>query len=140
MCDSPRTRCARRTTPIYTWREQAIMAPHVLFVKAAPGTTFTSWSQHHFVAIGMCAKVHTGAASNNRDHAPQSLYYCLALLLRHSFTKGTGHRLRWICRQFWILTGSWPYSRRLLRCSTRSLRQCGLACEWYCVFLHAWCW
>ena len=22
---------------------------HVLFVKAAPGTTFTSWSQHHFV-------------------------------------------------------------------------------------------
>jgi len=25
---------------------------HVLFVKAAPGTTFTSWSQHHFVAIG----------------------------------------------------------------------------------------
>jgi len=25
---------------------------HVLFVKAAPSTTFTSWSQHHFVAIG----------------------------------------------------------------------------------------
>ena len=25
---------------------------HVLFVKAAPGTTCTSWSQHHFVAIG----------------------------------------------------------------------------------------
>jgi len=25
---------------------------HVLFVKFAPGTTFTSWSQHHFVAIG----------------------------------------------------------------------------------------
>ena len=25
--------------------------PHLL-VKAAPGTTFTSWSQHHFVAIG----------------------------------------------------------------------------------------
>ena len=24
MCDSPRTGCARRTTPIYTWREQAI--------------------------------------------------------------------------------------------------------------------
>ena len=24
---------------------------HVLVVKAAPGTTFTSWSQHHFVAI-----------------------------------------------------------------------------------------
>jgi len=25
---------------------------HVLFVKCALGTTFTSWSQHHFVAIG----------------------------------------------------------------------------------------
>jgi len=24
---------------------------HVLFVKAAPGTTFTSWSQHHLVVI-----------------------------------------------------------------------------------------
>jgi len=25
--------------------------PHVLFVEAASGMTFTSWSQHHFVAI-----------------------------------------------------------------------------------------
>ena len=25
---------------------------HVLFVKVLHGTTFTSWSQHHFVAIG----------------------------------------------------------------------------------------
>jgi len=25
----------------------------------------------------MCAKLRTVAASNNRDHAPQSLYYCL---------------------------------------------------------------
>jgi len=25
MCDSPRTGCARRTTPIYKWREQAIL-------------------------------------------------------------------------------------------------------------------
>jgi len=25
---------------------------HVLCMKSAPGTTFTSWSQHHFVAIG----------------------------------------------------------------------------------------
>jgi len=24
---------------------------HVLCVKAEPGTTFTSWAQHHFVAI-----------------------------------------------------------------------------------------
>jgi len=26
---------------------------------------------------GKCAKLHTVAASNNRDHAPQSLCYCL---------------------------------------------------------------
>jgi len=26
--------------------------PHVFCVKAELGTTFTSWSQHHFVAIG----------------------------------------------------------------------------------------
>jgi len=25
---------------------------HILFVKVAPGTTFTSWSKHHFVVIG----------------------------------------------------------------------------------------
>jgi len=30
---------------------------HVLFVKTAPGTTFTFWSQHHFVAIGHCVVV-----------------------------------------------------------------------------------
>jgi len=27
----------------------------------------------------MCAKLHTVAANNNRDHAPQSLYYCLSM-------------------------------------------------------------
>jgi len=47
---------------------------HVLFVKAAPGMTFTSWLQHHFVVIGKpsgkCANLHTVAASNNRDHMP----------------------------------------------------------------------
>jgi len=26
--------------------------PHILPLTAAPDTTFTSWSQHHFVAIG----------------------------------------------------------------------------------------
>jgi len=52
---------------------------HVLFVKAAPSTTITSWSQHYFVAIGKspsgkCAKLHTVAGSNNRDNVPQSIY------------------------------------------------------------------
>ena len=46
---------------------------HVLCVKAEPGTTFTSWSQHDFVAIGnpssKCTKLHNVAASNNRDYA-----------------------------------------------------------------------
>jgi len=38
---------------------------------------------------GMCAKLRTVAASNKRDHAPQSLYYCLfaphvcGVVLRH---------------------------------------------------------
>jgi len=47
---------------------------HVLCVKDELGTTSTSWSQHHFVAIGSprakCAKLRTVAASNNRVHMP----------------------------------------------------------------------
>jgi len=57
---------------------------HVLCVKAELGTTSTSWSQHHFVAIGnpggMCAKLRTVAASNNRDHARNLSFYCLLAL------------------------------------------------------------
>jgi len=47
------------------------------FVKVSHGTTFTTWLQHHFFAIGKPAKLHTVTASNNRDHAPRSLYCCL---------------------------------------------------------------
>ena len=36
-----------------------------LFVKVAPGTTFTSWSQHHFVAVEK-HELHTVAANSNR--------------------------------------------------------------------------
>ena len=53
---------------------------HVLCVKAEPVTTFTSWSQHHFVAIGKPERhvLHTVAAISNRVHnRPQSLYYFL---------------------------------------------------------------
>ena len=32
---------------------------HVLFVKAAPGTTFTSWSQHHFCCMSHCLALQT---------------------------------------------------------------------------------
>ena len=36
LCDSPRTGCARRTTPRYTWREQAIIdwSWHVISIAA----------------------------------------------------------------------------------------------------------
>ena len=55
---------------------------HVLCVKAELGKTSTSWSQHHFVAIGnperRVRKVRSVAASNNRDHASQSLLLLIA--------------------------------------------------------------
>jgi len=47
---------------------------HILFVKVAPGTTFTSWTQHHY-AIGNSepqmlkpsqCEVHTVVARNHR--------------------------------------------------------------------------
>ena len=54
---------------------------HVLCVKAELRTTFTSWSQDHFVAIGnpeqRMHKASTVAASNNRVHVPWSHYHCL---------------------------------------------------------------
>jgi len=59
---------------------------HVLFVKAELGTTFTSWSQHPFAAIGnpsgMYANLCTAAASNNRDHACNFSCYCLLFFVR----------------------------------------------------------
>jgi len=56
---------------------------HVLFVQAAPGTT--SHPGHSTILLrsespsGMCGKLRTVAASNNRDHAPQSLSFLLVL-------------------------------------------------------------
>ena len=51
------------------------------FGKVAPGTTFTSWSKHRFVVIGkdekQVHKVHTMAASNNKDPTSCSFYLCL---------------------------------------------------------------
>jgi len=51
---------------------------HVLCVKAAPSTTFTSWSQHHFVAIGkpkwQAHKAsHCGSKQQQRSHAAITL-------------------------------------------------------------------
>jgi len=47
---------------------------HVPFVKVAPGTTFTSWSQHHFVATGKPKRkvrraLHCGSKQQQRSHA-----------------------------------------------------------------------
>ena len=64
-----------------TTREVATTSPpfynelhwsHVLCVKAELGTTFTSWSQHHFVAIGnperhVCKALHGGSKQQQRS-------------------------------------------------------------------------
>ena len=54
---------------------------HILFVKVAPGITFTSWSKNHFVVIGkpwrQVCKLHAVAARNNRDPTSSSFYFCL---------------------------------------------------------------
>jgi len=48
----------------------------------------------------MCAKLRTVAASNNRDHAPHSLYYCLfaprtyIAVLRAHPVRGESHNQR----------------------------------------------
>jgi len=45
---------------------------------------------------GKCAKLHTVAASNNRDHAPQSLYYCLFAPRIYGCDSSRTFRSRWI--------------------------------------------
>jgi len=73
-------------------------------VKAAPGTTFTSWSQHHFVAIGKtraaCAQSfalwqQATTEITRRDHS-----YCLfapriyIVVLRAHPVRGESHNQR----------------------------------------------
>jgi len=75
-----------------------------------------AWPQHpgHSTILlrsespsGKCAKLRTVAASNNRDHAPQSLYYCLfaphnvvlflahiPFVVNHTFNATTEERLQ----------------------------------------------
>jgi len=78
---------------------------HVLFVKAAPGTTFHILVTAPFCCdrkspSGMCAKLCTVAASNNRDHPTRSLYYCLfappiyLVVLRAHPVRGESHNQR----------------------------------------------
>ena len=72
---------ATTSPPFYNEPHQS----HVLFVKAAPGMTFTSWSQHHFVAIRKleCGKLHTVAASNNSSRSSGEI--TLLLLVRATY-------------------------------------------------------
>ena len=52
----------------FVWRLNSARPPH-------PGhSTILLQSE---IPSGMCAKLHTVAASNNRDHSTRSLYYCL---------------------------------------------------------------
>jgi len=83
---------------------------HVLFVKSAPGTTFTSWSQHHILLrsespSGKCAKLHTVSANSSRDHMPWSLYHWLfAPRIYGCYSSRTS-------RSWWI-AHSTPHQRR----------------------------
>jgi len=68
MCDSPRTGCARRTTPIYKWREQAVI----------------EWSWHVLVAtVWSFAHLPLGLSDHNR-----ALQRCFSLC-KHSCTEDT---------------------------------------------------
>jgi len=55
---------------------------HVLCVKAKPGMTYTSWSQHHFVVIGKPKRhvrkaLHHGSQQWSSPDEITLLYYCL---------------------------------------------------------------
>jgi len=66
------------TTPLfYTEPHQS----YVLCVKAELRTTFTSWSQHHFVAIGN-PEQHMRKASHCGSKQPQSSHAMISLRLR----------------------------------------------------------
>jgi len=73
---------------------------HVLFVKVAAGTTFTSWSKHHFVVIAnveqqVCKAFHCCIApSNNKD--PTSWLFYLCLFAPHGCRSSRTSRSWWI--------------------------------------------
>jgi len=84
----------QRTTPIarsFVWRLNSTQPPH-------PGhSTILLRSE---IPSGMCAKLRTAAASNNRDHPTRSLYYCLfapriyIFVLRAHPVRGESHNQR----------------------------------------------
>ena len=56
---------------------------HVLFAKVASGTTFTSWSKHHFVVIGKAKQqVHKASHCGNKQQWRSHVVLILFLLVR----------------------------------------------------------
>ena len=91
---------------------ERLQQPSLLFTTNRADRTFFLWRLHlarpshrgHSTILlrsespsVMCAKLRTVAASNNRDHAPQSLYYCLfaphisGVVLRAHPARGESH-------------------------------------------------
>ena len=87
---------------------------HVLRKVGNPWSKGSLWSCCDMESqSGMCAKLRTVAASNNRDHAPQSLYYCLfaphvcGVVLRAHSVRGEPHIQRNASRE--VATTSPPF-------------------------------
>jgi len=63
------------TSPLFAEPQRS----HILFVKVAPGTTFTSWSKHQFVVIGkhrrqICKASPCGTKQQQRSHVELILF------------------------------------------------------------------
>ena len=73
---------------------------HILFVKVVPGTTFTSWSQHHFVVIvkagqQVCKASHCGS---NMD-------------VRRNFSRGGKVDISLILLRLLMMQRKWAYTK-----------------------------
>ena len=80
---------ATASPPLYSEPHRS----HVLSEKAAPGTTFTSWSQHHFFAIGKPERQVRNYESNQqqRSHAMTLLLHVRATYIYRCYSSRTSH-------------------------------------------------
>jgi len=78
---------------------------------------------------GMCAKLHTVAASNNRDHMPWSLYYCLFAPHIYGCSSCTSH--------LWWITHSMQCQRRGCNSIPSFLQWTALIARPFC---EGWTW
>ena len=96
------------------WVRTPLQEPHrshVIFLKVAPGTTFTSWSKHHFVVIGKTEQQvrktsHCDSKQQQRSHVALILFLFVRATYIWVF-------LRWATSQTSILVPSprKPYTR-----------------------------